>query len=76
MTQTERITNHLYTGKTLTAQQALRKFGVANLRARIDDLRKAGVPVYNNGGEYRLGKPSRLMIAAAYRLLGGRAFNC
>jgi hypothetical protein len=75
MTQAEHIQNYLDSGKTLTAHQALRKFGVANLRARIDDLRKSGVPVYNNGGEYRLGKPSRLMVAAAYRLLGGRAFN-
>ncbi len=73
--QNQRIINFLSKGKTLTADQAESKFGVQNLRARVDDLRASGYPVYNNGGAYRLGTPSRRMVATAYRLLGGRAFN-
>lgn len=73
--QNQRIINFLGKGKTLTAAQAETKFGVLNLRARVDDLRKAGYPVYTNNGSYRLGTPSRRMVASAYRLLGGRAFG-
>ncbi len=73
--QNQRIINFLGKGKTLTESQAYNKFGVMNLRARVDDLRAAGYPVYNNGGEYRLGTPSRRMVATAYRLLGGNAFR-
>lgn len=74
MSQNRAILNYLSKGNTLTAKQA-RKAGVKNLRARVDDLRKAGFPVYNNGGQYRLGTPTRQMIKTAYETLGGSAFR-
>jgi hypothetical protein len=74
MTQNERIVSFLGNGSnTLTERQA-RKAGIKNLRARVDELRKAGFAVYNNDGEYRIGTPTRRMVQAAYRLLGGSAF--
>jgi len=44
-TQQERITNFLRKNGRITAKQALSKFGTKNLRARINDLRKAGLQI-------------------------------
>lgn len=79
-TQNQRIVRYLSTGKNLSERFALSNLGVENLRARIDELRAAGFPVYTNTNKngttvYRLGRPTREMIAAAYRSLGGRAFS-
>lgn len=76
--QTQTVLKALQSGKSLTQKQA-RSFGVKSLRARISELRSEGYPVYTNsdakGTSYRLGTPSRTMVAAAYALLGNRAFQ-
>jgi hypothetical protein len=70
---------------TLTPQKMQAVFGVANPSATIDDLRKDGHAIYLNSrnvnGEkvsfYRLGTPTKRMIAAgilALREHGFRAF--
>jgi DNA-binding Lrp family transcriptional regulator len=52
-----------------------------SVRARISELRSAGYSVYantrakDNKTFYRLGTPSRKMVAAAYQLFGSAAFN-
>jgi predicted ArsR family transcriptional regulator len=68
---------------TLTAAQARSRFGIANVGARIEELRAEGHCIYTNkktldNGKtitfYRLGKPSREMVAMAHAVLGGQAF--
>jgi len=43
--QTERILNHLRSGKTLTSLQALRMFGSMRLAARIQELRDQRIKI-------------------------------
>jgi len=68
---------------TLTVAQARSRFGIANVGARIEELRAEGHCIYTNkktldNGKtitfYRLGKPSREMVAMAHAVLGGQAF--
>ena len=68
---------------TLTAAQARSRFGIANVGARIEELRAEGHCIYTNKKTlsdgrtitfYRLGKPSREMVAMAHAVLGGQAF--
>jgi hypothetical protein len=71
---------------TLTAQKMQSVFGAANPSAVVDELRKEGHAIYlnsriNTNGEkvsfYRLGSPTKRMVAAGIRALrdhGVRAF--
>lgn len=71
---------------TLTVAQAQSRFGITNVTARIDELRKEGYPIYTNSKTltdgrkisfYRMGRPSKKIIAAGVeflRLQGQRAF--
>ena len=68
---------------TLTAAQARARFGIVNVGARIEELRAEGHCIYTNKKKlsngktitfYRLGKPTREMVAMAHAILGGQAF--
>jgi hypothetical protein len=77
--QNEKLVAFFQTGKSLTEAQARARYGVANLPARIAELRAEGYSIYKNtskskGTSYKLGKPTRAMIAAAYSLMGAQAF--
>jgi predicted ArsR family transcriptional regulator len=54
---------------------------VPSVRARISELRRSGYAVYantrakDNKTFYRLGKPSREMVAQAYAVFGSAAFG-
>lgn len=82
MTQNERILNVLKSGTGYTASQlaAMANTTKPTVRARISDLRKDGHAVYANTRKtdgktfYRLGKPNRQMVAAAYAMFGSEAF--
>jgi hypothetical protein len=83
MSATTSLINYLKAGKTVTAKQITARFGLANPHEAVRQLRMKGYAVYANNstlwnGEsttrYRLGTPSRKMIAAAYAVLGGSAF--
>lgn len=59
---------------TLTVAQARAKFGVQNVSARIEELRKEGHCIYTNTKRradgtavksYRLGTPTKSMVRAA-----------
>ena len=74
-TKTFRVFQALQSGKALTASQAT-KMGVKNLSAEITRVRQHGFAVYTNSRkagngvqvtEYVLGKPSRNMVALAYK---------
>jgi len=79
MTQNERIINWLSSGRSITARQA-KTWGVKRLASRIHELRSEGYSIYTNTNSngttsYRLGRPSRAMVAAAYRLNGSSVFT-
>lgn len=75
-TKQTRLLEALQSGEQLTSKQIASRFGIANPTATVSDLRFAGFPVYankrtNKRGDtyvkYRLGTPSRQVIAAGYR---------
>lgn len=78
MTKQERVLEALQRGEQLTAKQIAARFGVANPTATISDIRYQGFAVYANrhvdtkgrvSTKYRLGRPSRALVAAGYRAL-------
>lgn len=80
MTETKqtRVLMALQNGEELTAKQITARFGVANPTATISDIRFAGYAVYANKHtdtkgrvttKYRLGTPSREIVAAGYRAM-------
>ena len=78
VTKQERLLEALQAGEQLTAKQIASRFGIANPTATVSDLRFSGFAIYanrrtNSRGDtftkYRLGRPSRALIAAGYRAL-------
>lgn len=76
-TKTYQVFTRLQAGESLTESKA-RKLGVGNLRAEVSRIRQSGFAVYANSRragngvtvtEYRIGKPSRKLVAAGYRAL-------
>ena len=78
----DRVLSVLKSGRQFTPAQIA---GLVNstedsVRPRISELRAEGHAIYNNQTKngktaYRLGTPSRRMVAAAYAALGGQAFT-
>ena len=80
-TKATKLIAALENGNELTAKQITARYGVKNVRALMSSLRMQGYPVYLNkrtsvfDGEtttykkYRLGTPTRAVIAAGYRAL-------
>jgi len=68
---------------TLTANQMRSKFGVKNPSAMVDTLRKKGYSIYRNSKKvsgskvsfYRLGKPTKEIIAAGVMALRSQGIN-
>lgn len=73
-TKESKLISALESGQTLTAAQIAARFGVANPTATITNLREKGYSIYTNqrNGKsvYRLGKPTRRVVAAGYAALG------
>ena len=82
MTKSERLVEALRKGEELTAAQIKQRFGIANPTATVSDLRlNGGYAVYANqhtdtkgrvSTKYRLGTPSRAVVAAGYRALAAQ----
>jgi predicted ArsR family transcriptional regulator len=78
-TKTQRLVEVLKSGEELTAKQISARFGIANPTATVSDLRlRLGYAVYANKKtdtkgrvttKYRIGTPSRAVVAAGYRAL-------
>jgi predicted ArsR family transcriptional regulator len=78
-TKTQRLVEVLENGEELTAKQISARFGIANPTATVSDLRlRLGYAVYANKKtdtkgrvttKYRIGTPSRAVVAAGYRAL-------
>jgi hypothetical protein len=69
---------------TLTVAQARARFKIDNVSARIDELRKEGYSIYTNTKTladgrkiqyYKLGKPSRKVVAAGVEFLRMQGVN-
>ncbi len=76
--KTAKLMTALQMGESFTQSQAEKRFGIKNIRAEATRIRQAGFAVYANRRvagnharvtEYRMGKPSRELIAAGYRAL-------
>ena len=69
---------------TLTVAQAQSRFGVSNVAARIDELRREGHAIYTNTKTledgrkvtfYRLGTPSKRVVAAGVMAMRDAGYN-
>ena len=78
VTKQARLLEALQNGEQLTAKQIAARFDIANPTATVSDLRFSGFAVYANKHtdtkgrvttKYRLGRPSREIVAAGYRAL-------
>ena len=76
MTKTEKVITALKNGEKLTAKQIAARFSVGNPAEVVRQLRFKGFAIYcnpftNSKGKtrnfYRLGAPSRKMVAMAYK---------
>lgn len=77
-TKTGKLLAALQNGEALTEGQMRVRFGLKNPRATVSDIRYAGFAVYANQHKdtkgrvttkYRIGRPSRAIVAAGYRAL-------
>jgi predicted ArsR family transcriptional regulator len=82
MTVQSKVLNVLKSGKQFTAGQIAGLFGTTenSVMARISELRSQGYAIYSNTTKngktaYRLGRPSRAMVAAAFASAGTSLFN-
>jgi Tfp pilus assembly protein PilN len=78
LTKEAKVLNALQEGRTLSSAQMKAFFSVGNPQAVVQSLRFKGYPIYLNvvtdtknrsRNVYRLGTPSRAIIAAGYKAL-------
>lgn len=81
-TKIQRVLTALVDGEELTANQIRARFGAGNPHEVVRQIRLKGYAVYSNARKnskgdlknfYRLGTPSRAVVAAGYRALGAPA---
>ena len=77
MTNREKILAALHAGEQLTAKQMSARFGVGDATREVNRLRHEGFAIYLNEvvtkrrttKKYRLGSPTRAVVAAGYQAL-------
>lgn len=74
-TQEARLLEAFESGESLTKAQIAARFGIKNPTAVITNLRAKGNAIYFNERKtrksfYRLGRPSKAVVAAGYAALG------
>ncbi len=83
MSKHSNLLNHLQNGHEVTAKQITGTFGIKSPSRAINYLREQGNCIYANrvtvsdgteGTKYRIGKPSKRMVALANAVLGAQAF--
>ena len=81
MSKSKKLLSALTGGEQLTTKQIRSRFGIANPNAAVDGLRKQGYAIYSNARAnktgkaknfFRLGTPSRAVVAAGYRSMSTR----
>lgn len=84
MSKHNKLLNYLQNGNTATARQIEGTFGLKSPSRAIAYLREQGHCIYANkvtlsdgteGTKYRIGKPSKRMVALANAVLGATAFT-
>lgn len=84
MSRTAKLLTHLNSGAQVTARQISGSFGLKNPHEAIRSLREQGYCVYSNKTvlsdgtqttKYRIGRPSRRMVALANKLAGASIFT-
>ncbi len=77
-TKAQRLLTALQAGERMTSSQITKRFSIGNPSAEVSRIRQMGYAVYANQRtaannvrvtEYRLGTPSRELVAAGYRAL-------
>ena len=77
-TKTYKLFTALSNGERVSASQASKRFGIKNMSAEVSRIRQSGFAVYGNKRvagngvhvtEYRLGTPSRKIVAAGYKAI-------
>lgn len=83
MSQKQKVLNVLQSGREVTAKQIAAEFNIASPRKVISNLRQEGYAIYLNKHQdtkgrvthkYRLGTPSRALVAAAIAVFGADRF--
>lgn len=79
MTQKQKLRKAFFEGRSLTSKQITAQFGIASPTKVVSELRlEDGLPIYNDRcvdskgrvtRQFRLGTPSRKVIAAGYRAM-------
>ena len=83
MSKQDLLLKHLSLGNVFTAKQIKASFGIAHPASTIRNLREQGYCVYSNPAvvngtevvKYRIGKPTRAMVALAASVRGSSAFT-
>lgn len=84
MSKHAKLLNHLQNGHEVTTKQITGTFGIKNAGRAVHYLREQGHCVYANkvtlsdgteGTKYRIGKPSRRMVAIANQVFGASLFT-
>lgn len=76
VSKTQKVLNLLLSGKEITWKSLRQKFDLRSPTSMIGKLRNQGVMIYTNksstkGVSYRVGAPSKAVIAAGQRALFG-----
>jgi tRNA G10 N-methylase Trm11 len=84
MTKQAKLLSSFQAGNAYTTKQINAKFGLKDVAASVRNLREQGHCIYANtvkmhdgtqATKYRLGKPTRAMVATAARIFGASAFS-
>ena len=74
MSMTQKLARAFESGATLTASAITKKFGLRNPREAVRQLRAQGYCIYTNSNGYRLGTPTKRMVALVNSLYGSVLF--
>jgi len=84
MSKQAKLLNHLQRGAEVTAKQIAGSFGLKNPHDAIHQLRNQGYCIYANAAKlsdgtkttkYRIGQPSKRIVAIANAVVGASAFT-
>lgn len=75
MTMTQKLASAFQTGATIDAQTITRKFGLKNPQEAVRQLRAKGYCIYTNRNGYRLGTPTKRMVALVNQVTGSALFS-
>jgi hypothetical protein len=84
MSKQAKLLNYLSTGASVTARQISGSFGLKNPHGTIHELRSQGHCIYANKSKladgtettkYRIGRPTKRMVALANAVAGAQVFT-